>query len=199
MKTIQSLFLLLIGVIAAGRDLRFRRIPNRLLRAGLAGSLAGTVLRCAFCSGRTAVTPAGGPGGPAPLTGGPEGPALLVSALLGMTVPPLTLFILFHFHMIGAGDIKLLAVFGSFLGPVPVFRCILISFFIGGFISAFLLFRQKNLGQRFRYFFSYVKDYARTGKRKPYITDIFGEGTFSFSVSIVLAYIVCMASAPGAG
>ena len=178
LKQIQGLFLLLIGTAAAIRDLRYRRIPNSLLKTGLLGSLAGTVL-----SGSGSIC-----------FGGPSW-KLVLSFLAGAAEPLLLLFILYYFHMIGAGDIKLYCVFGSYLGPVLIFQCIIISILIGGIFSVFQLFRKKNLIKRFRYLSAWVREYMRTGKRKAYITDSFEEGTFSFSIPIVLAYALCLVTA----
>ena len=72
-------------------DLRERRIPNRLCLSGmLAGMGLRTVLR-------------GVPG--------------FLSGVAGIGLAILPLFLLFRSGMLGAGDIKLFAVVGSFMGP----------------------------------------------------------------------------------
>ena len=52
---------------------------------------------------------------------GPKGGVIF---LAGVAVPVLLLGILFIFHMIGAGDIKLLCALGGIMGPRTVMYCL---------------------------------------------------------------------------
>ena len=63
----------------------------------------------------------------------------LGSWICGLLVPILILGILFIFRMLGAGDIKLLSVIGSMIGPTKILNCISYSFLIGAVISAALI------------------------------------------------------------
>ena len=63
----------------------------------------------------------------------------LGSWICGLLVPILILGILFIFRMLGAGDIKLLSVIGSMIGPTKILNCISYSFLIGAVISAALM------------------------------------------------------------
>ena len=74
--------LLVLACAAAAADLRTGQIPNRLIATGLCCALLGNLLQSGY-----------------------EG---VFSSLLGGAVPLLTLYLLFTFHMIGAGDIKFL-------------------------------------------------------------------------------------------
>ena len=100
---------LLVILLAAIWDLRQRRIPNRLVMAGAA---LGILLQMI----------AADPGGVlAAITGLLVGLAILLPGyLMGFT---------------GAGDAKLMAAVGTFLGPWGVFQAALASIAVGGIIA----------------------------------------------------------------
>lgn len=102
----------MVGVLAVAivYDCRCRRIPNALV---LVGTLSGLVV---------SFTAAGGAG--------------LITSLYGMGVAFVLLLPGFLLHFTGAGDVKLLAALGTFLGPVGVFHTFLASIFLG---AAFVL------------------------------------------------------------
>ena len=58
---------------------------------------------------------------------------------------------------IGAGDIKLLAVLGGFLGISDLFRCLVCALIFGGILSLFLMIYRKNLIRRFQYLAGYFR------------------------------------------
>lgn len=108
----------------------------------------------------------------------------------GAVLPVVTLFLLFTFRMLGAGDIKLLSVLGGIMGPGSIFQCILYSFIIGAVISAAVLTATGMLYQRLRYFAEYfqrifvtrsVISYRKSGKQFEHI---------HFSVPVFLAVIL---------
>lgn len=94
---------------AACWDLRHRRIPNRLL---LAGVVVGIAVRLSL----------GGIGG-------------LLDSLAGMGVGLAILMPGYLAGKTGAGDVKLLATVGTFLGPYPVLLAGLASIAVGGLIA----------------------------------------------------------------
>lgn len=101
----------LVGVLglALGYDIVSRRIPNWLVGAAL---LAGL--------GVSSLIPNGiGPG------------SSLVGASVGFTV----LLPLYLLRAMGAGDVKLMAAVGAFLGPLPVVGAALLTFVSGGVLS----------------------------------------------------------------
>lgn len=109
---------LLLGAVvalAAHSDLRRRRIPNWLtLSLALAGILAAAVR-----------------------------PDLSVSqALAGLGVGLLIPFVLFALGMLGAGDAKLLAAIGAWMGPVGVLWVLLFTALAGAALSLGLAARQ---------------------------------------------------------
>lgn len=87
---------------------------------------------------------------------------------IGFLIPIIILFPLFIFRVIGAGDIKLFAVIGSFMGYKFVLQSIIISFIIGAIVSLFKMIFQKSLKIRLQYFFNYVIYTLNTKDIKPY-------------------------------
>ena len=67
---------------------------------------------------------------------------------LGMLFPILALYILFYFHMLGAGDIKLLSAVGGFLGVPAILKCMIVSFLSGAVLSIGIILVCGNLPQR---------------------------------------------------
>jgi len=110
--------LLALLVVALITDMRDRRIPNILVLAGLVIGVAGHV----WFSGVTG----------------------LVLAALGMCVGLLCLLPFYASGGMGAGDVKLMAVCGAFLGPVHVIVAAVAALLVGGVIGAVWLFMQRS-------------------------------------------------------
>jgi prepilin peptidase CpaA len=94
-----------VACLAAAWDIRYRRIPNAVTVTGLALAL---VLRAV-------------PGGET-LAGG------LLGAAIGLTLG----IAFFALGAIGAGDAKLIAAFGAFLGPMPFLQALALGVVLGG-------------------------------------------------------------------
>jgi prepilin peptidase CpaA len=121
--TAAALALAVLLLAAVVMDLRSRRIPNRLVLAGLA--LAGVADAAALLTG---APPLAGPAWWAPLAG------MLVGG-----AAPLPLYLL---RACGAGDVKLMAMVGAFLGAPTVLRAVLFTLIAGGVLSlVFMLAR----------------------------------------------------------
>lgn len=163
MPDIKTVLLFQLVLTAAGFDLAVGCIPNGLTACGmLLGALSLTV------------------------SGGLSG--LAVSAA-GLLVPFLVLWVLFYFRMLGAGDIKLLCMIGSFLGPLPALEVIFFSFLWGGVMSFTMLIRQRQLLLRFHCFLRYLTDYIRSGVRKPYVIPGEDAGLMCFGPAILLGLL----------
>lgn len=117
--------LMLIGCLsivlacALVTDISTRRIPNWLVLAGLVTGVAVNVLLSFAQVGGVAELIAEG----------------LIRSLFGAVVGlclPLPLYIL---RAMGAGDVKLMAVVGAFLGPLPTVGAVLLIFLAGGLLS----------------------------------------------------------------
>lgn len=109
-------------LIAAWYDLRSFRIPNILVLLGLAASI---LINCIF----------------------PEemGGLGLTSSFAGLIIGFLIIFPLYLLHAMGAGDIKLMAMVGAFVGPVPMIQIALYVAIAGGVLALIVLFSKSML------------------------------------------------------
>lgn len=121
---------------------------------------------------------------------------VLVKGMLGMTcflggaLLPVLLFAgLYYFRMIGAGDVKLLAVIGGFWGPWGVLSCMICSILLGGLISLMIMISHHNFGQRLMCFSDYMDDYSRNRRWSSYMERVDAAGRFCFSVPVFLAVL----------
>lgn len=105
---------------AVREDVRHHRIPNPLVfwGAGLGILLNGLM-------------PAGSGFAAAYLPGG----AGFLNAIGGMAVGLAAFLPMYLFRAMGAGDVKLMAMVGAFLGPIDVLGAVLASFLAGGVLS----------------------------------------------------------------
>lgn len=109
------------------------------------------------------------------------------TAAMGMVQPILVLYVLFYCHVLGAGDIKLLAASGTFLGK-QIWQVILLSFLFNG-IGAFVkMYRCGSLASRYYYLKGYLRDCRVSGKL---LSDYEGgkDDKIHFSIGIFLACI----------
>ena len=98
-----------IVLVAVVYDLRFRKIPNRLILIGLGAGLLWRVLL--------------------------EGATGIVTGLLSFLLPILFLYFFFLLGALGAGDIKLFSIIAIFLNVKQILWCGLWMFIIGGIWS----------------------------------------------------------------
>lgn len=101
-----------ILVMAVYYDFKFFKIPNRL---NYSGWIAGTVYSALTC----------GIGG-------------FINSIIWIFIPILTLFILFIFNVLGAGDIKLFSLIGSFVFS-KVFYIVIFSMIIAAIYGLVLV------------------------------------------------------------
>jgi len=113
-----ALYLLLLA-LAVRSDVQTRRIPNQVVLAGL---LAGAALQ--------ALLPAG-----AGLFSDAFGSLGLGTALAGAGIGLLLLLPMYVLGVMGAGDVKLLAMAGIFLGPQEIIRAALAAMLAGGVLA----------------------------------------------------------------
>jgi prepilin peptidase CpaA len=112
MWTARLIFLWLFAAAAVSTDLRYRRVPNRLILCAAAGGLA--------------LSAAGGWGS-------------LCMGLTGMVLGFLLLFPAFLLHMVGGGDVKSLAVIGLVAGPGLLWVSFLRGAAAGGLAAVVIL------------------------------------------------------------
>ncbi|MDC8758029.1 A24 family peptidase [Janthinobacterium fluminis] len=125
--------LLLCALLAAAvwHDLRSRRIPNRLVFPGALAALALHTL-----------LPAGGG-----LFGAPFGGLGPLAALAGMALGLAALLPMYMLRAMGAGDVKLLAMVGAFLGPHAIVGAALGSVLAGGVLALAVALWQGKLAK----------------------------------------------------
>lgn len=118
---VKSLLLCALLLIAAAFDLMRHRIPNLLLLLGL-GLALYTQLAL------------------------PMGRGLWVS-LEGLGIASLIMLPFYLLKAMGAGDVKLLAVVGAFLGPLDIVGALLATFVAGGVMSLMYALRARAVGR----------------------------------------------------
>lgn len=125
-----GVLVLLAGLLglAAWTDIRQRRVPNVLV-------VSGVLIAIGFHS----VLPAGN-GFISPLPGGLGG----MAALTGLACGLCAMWPLHRWFGMGAGDVKLTAMLGAFLGPQAIWPAILASLVAGGVLAIALLSRQRG-------------------------------------------------------
>lgn len=78
------------------------------------------------------------------------------------------LYPLFRIGGIGAGDVKLLLMTGSFVSADKQLHVMMFSFIIGALLSIEKMISEDNFKERMQYLFSYITDVLRTGQWKLY-------------------------------
>lgn len=157
------LLLLHLAGAAVYYDLRYQRIPNRLIVAGLFLGLLYQIDHSRWMG--------------------------LIEYSAGVVLPVAVLFILLYFRMMGAGDIKLLSVIGGFLGPMNGLRCIIYTFLFGSIIAVVLLIKRRNLYSRLCYFKTYLFQYLKSKQWSPYMQQEDRDSHFYFSVPVFLSLL----------
>ncbi|KQV46044.1 MULTISPECIES: prepilin peptidase [unclassified Duganella] len=114
---------------AVASDVRSRRIPNQLVVLGL---LAGLALQ-------STVTPGAG------LFSEPFGALGLLKAAAGMVLGLVLLLPMYALGAMGAGDVKLMAMLGTFLGPLDILGAGLASVLAGGMLALLVALCQGSL------------------------------------------------------
>jgi len=107
---------MLVLVAAAAFDIAKRKVPNALILSGLAVSLGFAGL---------------------------SGPTGVGRMLAGIGVAMLVLLPVYARGLMGAGDVKLISLVGSFLGVHHLLWAMLCIFIAGGFLTAFYMFRTR--------------------------------------------------------
>jgi prepilin peptidase CpaA len=139
-----SLELIPVAIVslAALLDVRSRRIPNWLTLTAFIGGVAAQVLRA-----------------------GPNG---VVDALGGAALGLCLLLPFYAIRAIGAGDVKLLAAMGAWLGPQTLVSVAIYGALVGGAISIVLLVRRRTLARTFGDMLINPLRLRRSGATAPY-------------------------------
>lgn len=132
MSQLSLLPLMMLSVLlgaAVWHDIRSRRIPNAIV---FFGALAGLALHL--------VLPAG-----AGLFGTPMGSLGVASSLGGLALGLLVLMPMYALRLMGAGDVKLLAMVGAFVGAGAILPLTLMVFAAGGLLALVFAVAQGSL------------------------------------------------------
>lgn len=163
MRETHIILLLCFTAAAVLSDLKSGRIPNGIIAAGLMCAAAYQIYD--------------------------KNAAGFLLCLGGAILPVLFFGIFFYFRMIGAGDVKLLCMAGSFFGPSGCFDCIVQAILWGGLISAGIMLYRGNLVRRVSYFTGYVSRCSGKDHWEPYLEKTGEDARFCFSVPILLGVI----------
>ena len=96
----------------------------------------------------------------------------LLDTLTSMLIAFLLMYPLYMIGALGAGDVKLFILIGSFCTAGEFMVILAGAFVIGAGFSIVKLVAEKNAIERFQYFFSYLSDILRTGQWKIYGEDL---------------------------
>jgi prepilin peptidase CpaA len=130
----------ILTAVAAGFDIRYRRIPNWLVATGIVAGFAWNL----YASGWSGVG----------------------HAAAGLGLGFALYFPLYLLRARGAGDVKLLAAVGAIVGPGNCFWVFLLTALLGGVIAMAILLWHKRVGHTFSNVSSMVSDLAKL--RAPY-------------------------------
>lgn len=121
-----------------------------------------------------------------------DGIAGILFSFKGMAFPIITLIIFFVLRMLGAGDIKLFSAIGAIMGLEFVLYTIVYSFLAGGVISLVLIIIRKNVFERFKHFFQYLKSCILTQSILQYtdFDDKSDGGKFRFAFAMVCGVFI---------
>ncbi len=108
---------------------------------------------------------------------------------VGFLFPLILMYPLFYIRALGAGDLKLLAIVGGFLGAREIFGCVIFSFCSGACLALIILIVRRNLAERLHYFFQYFRNLIQTGEMLPYGKPGIQPENFHFTVAILLGVL----------
>lgn len=97
-------------------------------------------------------------------------------------------------RMLGASDVKIFCVIGSFAGVEACLEIMLVSVFTGAVLAVFKVIREKNLRVRLNYFLQYLYQWKQDKKAYRYYDRAKDgdEGIIPFTVAITFAAIYCL-------
>lgn len=136
-------WLIILSSLAVYFDLRYGKIPNALIIVGIIFAVIKIILNY-------------------------NDRGILLDCILGFIFPITVLFILFRIRVLGAGDVKLIAVIGFTLGLAAIQRIMIYSFYIAGIYSIVILIIYKDAYQRLKRLFRYFSNCVKTGHISSY-------------------------------
>lgn len=160
--------LCILLILASIRDILVRKVSNRIIIIGL---ITGFCIQCVR-----------------------HGTMGIMVWFQGILFPIALLSILFLFHALGAGDIKLFSVVGGFLGPHQVVQVIFLAFIIGAVFSIIYMIHFNIFLYRLQYLANYFHNLLKDRKLIPYY--VLGEddprAVIPFSVPISISVFIIL-------
>ena len=135
----QSLLLLLL-LLTALADLKTDRVPNGFVALGIIIGMAGGLM---YDAG-------------------------LIRPIVSVFLAFLLLYPLFKFGALGAGDVKVFMMIGSFVQVRELFAVLVLAFVLGAMCSLIKILCERNGRERTYYFLSYISEIVRTKQWKIY-------------------------------
>ncbi len=161
--TAQKLAVLMLAAGGVYMDLKSEKVSNRWILLGLCLGVLWEIWRYGFAG--------------------------ILHFLLGSILPLALLYGLFSFRVLGAGDLKLLAAIGGFLGAGQILLCMIYTFCSGACLALLILIVRRNLVKRLHYFFQYIQRYIQTGETIPYGKPGMQPEHFHFTVAVFLGVL----------
>lgn len=121
------------------------------------------------------------------------------SAVIPMLIPFVLLYPIYKTGALGAGDIKLFMVSGSFLKTEQLFCVIAASFIIAALFSLMKMLSEKNCKERMEYLLAYLLETCMTGEWKLYEEDFKENADAYKSNKIHFALPICISVMLGLG
>lgn len=123
-----------------------------------------------------------------------EGFSGFYKGILLSFIPIIILYFLFQMKALGAGDIKLFAAIGVYLGYREMFVWIMASFVCGALIGSVILVRRRILIRQFIYFCNYMKEQMMLfpNQRIYQNARIGQDNVMHFTIAMVAGYCVIL-------
>ncbi|MDM8534559.1 A24 family peptidase [Clostridiaceae bacterium HSG29] len=157
---IKLVFVFLFILSAAINDIKYSKISNKLILISIIFGLSYNVYLNNFAG--------------------------FIFSIKGIILPFIALYVLFLMNFLPAGDIKLFMAIGSVLGYQYVFMIIIISVFIGGIYSIFLLIKNRKFSD-FKKLFVYFKSCVLNMKLLEY--NVSESIRFPFAPIVFISYL----------
>lgn len=148
--------------IAVIQDMRSLKVSNRLIFVGICAAIPFRIFA--------------------------HGIGDIVWILPNTILPVFVLYLLYLAGVLGAADIKLFSLVGSYLSLKELSYSVVAAFVIGAFFSVLKMIEQKNFWCRMTYGFSYMCDVARGNFKAYEMRD--DRSVIHFSVAILLGVII---------
>lgn len=123
----------------------------------------------------------------------------ILGAMAAMLLSFCILYPIYKIGALGAGDVKLFIMVGSFESAGKLLRVIIVSFIIGSVFSIVKMISEDNFKERMLYLFSYLSDVFCTGEWKLYGEDLKDDYKKYKSNKIHFALPICFSVMLGLG